>query len=73
MGQHVLLGALAGLAVSLLIHLELHFTSPPLEPSWQGVAPLAGVVATLAAHLEVLREALRVPIFILMGLLVPRC
>jgi serine/threonine-protein kinase len=71
-GQHVLLGALAGLAVSLLIHLELHVTGPPPEPSWQAVAPLAGVVPTLAAHIEMLREALRLPIFILMGLLVLR-
>jgi hypothetical protein len=71
-GQHVLLGALAGLAVSLLIHLELQVIGPPPAPSWQGIAPLAGGVATLAAHVEVLQEALRVPIFILMGLLVLR-
>jgi len=71
-GQHVLLGALAGLAVSLLIHLELHVTGPPPEPSWQGVVPLSGVVPTLAAHVELLREALYLPIFVLMGLLVLR-
>jgi serine/threonine-protein kinase len=71
-GQHVLLGALAGLAVSLLIHLELHLTGPPPQPSWQGVAPLAGVVATVAAHVWVLREALLIPIYILMAVLVLR-
>jgi len=71
-GQHVLLGALAGLAVSLLIHLELEVTGPALEPSWQGVAPLAGVVSTLAAHVGVLQEALLIPIYVLMAVLVLR-
>ena len=71
-GQHVLLGALAGLAVSLLIHLELHVTGPPPEPSWQGVAPWRASAATLAAHVELLRDALLIPIFILMAVLVLR-
>jgi serine/threonine-protein kinase len=71
-GHHVLLGALAGLAVSLLIHLELHLIGPSPEPSAQGVAPLAGVVATLSAHVGVLLEALLVPIYLLMAVLVLR-
>jgi serine/threonine-protein kinase len=71
-GQHVLLGALAGLAVSLLIHLELHVIGPALEPSWQSVAPLAGVVSTLAAHVGIVQEALLIPIYVLMSVLVLR-
>jgi serine/threonine-protein kinase len=71
-GQHVLLGALAGLTVSLLIHLELQITGPAPEPSWQGVAPLAGVVSTLAAHVWLLEEALLIPIHVLMAVLVLR-
>ena len=71
-GQHVLLGALAGLAATLLIHLELLVVGPPLPPSWESLPALAGVGATLAANVEVLREALRMPIYILMAVLVLR-
>ena len=71
-GRHILLGALAGLAVTLTIHLELRFTGPPDAPSWQGIAPLAGVGANVAAHVDLLREALRIPIFTLMAVLVLR-
>jgi serine/threonine-protein kinase len=71
-GQHVLLGALAGVAVSLLIHLELRVTGLPGAPSWQAMAALAGVRADVAAHIDLLRDALRLPIFILMAVLVLR-
>jgi hypothetical protein len=71
-GQHILLGALAGLAATLLIHLELHVTGPPLEPSWESLPGLAGVSASFAANIWLLRDALRVPIFILMAVLVLR-
>jgi serine/threonine-protein kinase len=71
-GQHILLGALAGLAVSLTIQLELRFTGPPITPSWQAIAPLAGLGANVAMHIELLRDALRLPIFILMAILVLR-
>jgi serine/threonine-protein kinase len=71
-GQHVLLGALAGIAVSLLIHLELRVSGPPPEPSWQAIAPLAGGLAALTAHIDLLRDALRIPIFTLVAVLVLR-
>jgi serine/threonine-protein kinase len=71
-GQHVLLGAIAGVAVSLLIHLELRVTGLPGAPSWQSIAALATVRADVAAHVDLLRDALRLPIFILMAVLVLR-
>jgi Protein kinase domain len=71
-GRHVLLGALAGLSTTLLLHVELLVAGPPQAPSWQGLPALAGVGATVLANIEVLREALRVPIYILMAVLVLR-
>ena len=71
-GQHILLGALAGLAATLLIHLELHVTGPPARavvarPPWPG-----GLQRRPGGEHRVLREALRVPIYILMAVLVLR-
>jgi serine/threonine-protein kinase len=71
-GRHILLGALAGVAATLLIHLELRVTGPPLGPSTDSLPALAGVSAAFVANIAILRDALRVPIYILMAVLVLR-